>query len=441
MLVIETRLPDSSSLLPTQRPASPRDVGRGAAPSRADVQEDTCRLTPTGRSAATEQPPRPAPHPAPAQVAPDRRPSSSRSVVRLRALDGLRLGVALMVAAFHFLGTHEADPVWGQDAIAVFPTLGSLAQYGWLGVEIFFVISGFVICMSSWGRSVGSFFRSRVCRLYPAYWAAVCLTYVVITMAPVLTSPERVPTMADAIANLTMLQQPMGATLVDSVYWTLWVEMRFYLLFALVMVTGLTYRKVMIFAGIWTVVTPVARVSGSDWFKIVTIYDFSSWFLVGIGLYLIHRFGHQFLTWALIAVNLAVSLYRMQVRIDSHLDNAAVDQMHFGLAALLVLGAVGLILAIALGKLEWMNWSWLTWAGALTYPFYLLHQMIGYTLIHHLFVRREVSAYAVLPLAFGVTLLLAWAVHRTVERPLSHYLKVKLSDGSLLDPREEVPAR
>uniref|UniRef100_A0AAU2VA93 Integral membrane protein n=1 Tax=Streptomyces sp. NBC_00003 TaxID=2903608 RepID=A0AAU2VA93_9ACTN len=35
---------------------------------------------------------------------------------------------------------------------------------------IFFLISGFVICMSCWGKPLGDFFVSRVVRLYPAYW-------------------------------------------------------------------------------------------------------------------------------------------------------------------------------------------------------------------------------------------------------------------------------
>jgi peptidoglycan/LPS O-acetylase OafA/YrhL len=43
-----------------------------------------------------------------------------------------------------------------------------VAHQGWTGVYLFFLISGFVICMSAWGRSVGQFAASRITRLFPA---------------------------------------------------------------------------------------------------------------------------------------------------------------------------------------------------------------------------------------------------------------------------------
>lgn len=113
----------------------------------------------------------------------------------------------------------------------MFPTAFPFAAYGWLGVELFFLISGFVICMSCWGRSVGDFFTSRVTRLYPAYWFAVLATTAVLLLIPGGQKPLPWP---DVLTNLTMLQEPLGVRMVDGVYWTLFAELRFYLLFALV---------------------------------------------------------------------------------------------------------------------------------------------------------------------------------------------------------------
>jgi peptidoglycan/LPS O-acetylase OafA/YrhL len=67
---------------------------------------------------------------------------------------------------------------WGTSPKEQFPTLHSYAAYGCLGVEAFFVISGFVNRMSGWGRSLTSFFASPASRLLPAYWAAVVLVRV-----------------------------------------------------------------------------------------------------------------------------------------------------------------------------------------------------------------------------------------------------------------------
>jgi peptidoglycan/LPS O-acetylase OafA/YrhL len=78
-----------------------------------------------------------------------------RGASRLRALDGLRLLAALMVCMYHFAGKNgEVAQSWHQSPGVMFPTLSRFATYGSLGVQFFFVISGFVICMSSWGRTL-----------------------------------------------------------------------------------------------------------------------------------------------------------------------------------------------------------------------------------------------------------------------------------------------
>src|SRR3990170_483158 len=87
---------------------------------------------------------------------------------RLEVLDGLRFLAAMAVLAYHFT---TMDRIWQRPAVDVFPQ--QTFAYGWLGVYLFFLISGFVICMSSWGRGAGAFLVSRAVRLYPAYWLSV----------------------------------------------------------------------------------------------------------------------------------------------------------------------------------------------------------------------------------------------------------------------------
>jgi peptidoglycan/LPS O-acetylase OafA/YrhL len=353
--------------------------------------------------------------------------AGARDGGRLRALDGLRLLCALFVAAYHYLGINVADRVWGEPASGIFPSAEVIAPYGWLGVEIFFVISGFVICMSAWGKTVGEFTRSRITRLFPAYWVAVLLTFTVITFWPVLD--ER-PTVADAIANLTMLQSPLGAMRVDGVYWTLWTEMRFYLVFGLLVFMGLTYKRVVVFCAAWLMLGAISHTSGAELLKVFAIPDYGSYFVVGIGLYLIHRFGHRLVSWLLVGAGAAISLYRVEarvVRMDERWTDAPV---HYWVAALILLTSMAVILAIGLGWLRWMSWGWLTVAGALTYPFYLLHQMIGYSVIHELYTGLGLSAYVVLPATLLAMLLLSWLVYRLVERPLSRWLRQQLAQAA-----------
>jgi peptidoglycan/LPS O-acetylase OafA/YrhL len=107
---------------------------------------------------------------------------------RIAVIDGLRLLAAVAVAFYHFSGSERVGEAWGGTTSHLFPTLGRFSAYGFLGVELFFMISGFVICMSAWGRPLGDFARSRITRLFPAYWPAVLITTAVVALWPVATT-------------------------------------------------------------------------------------------------------------------------------------------------------------------------------------------------------------------------------------------------------------
>ncbi len=351
---------------------------------------------------------------------------------RLRALDGLRLLCALAVALFHYLAIEEAAAAWGKDAERIFPDAGVIAAYGWLGVEVFFMISGFAICMSCWGRTLGDFFRSRVTRLYPAYWAAVLLTAAAVALAPTVAVARSFP---DVLVNLTMLQDPFGVPRVDGAYWSLWAEMRFYLLFAIVVHGGLTYRRVVAFCILWTALAAVATQADSRLLQVVVMPEHAPFFIVGLGLYLLHRFGHQPMTWLLMAVNAPLAYHFALARMNYE-SRALSDSLSAAVVGVVLVLAAALMVAIVRGRLDWVRWRWVTYAGALTYPFYLLHDRIGRVLIHWLYQDAGLSAYVTLPLTLTVILAMAWCVHRWIERPLSRRLRSALtSPVSLrLDP-------
>src|SRR5437868_3423911 len=78
----------------------------------------------------------------------------------LLALDLLRFAAAMLVVAFHLLVAHRS----GRG--------GPIAENGWVGVQIFFVLSGYVIARSANGSTAGAFAERRLLRLWPA--ALVC---------------------------------------------------------------------------------------------------------------------------------------------------------------------------------------------------------------------------------------------------------------------------
>ncbi|MEU7159762.1 acyltransferase family protein [Streptomyces chrestomyceticus] len=349
------------------------------------------------------------PHP-PGPQAEVRRP-------RLRVLDGLRLLAALMVLAYHYITLHDG---WGDDPQAFSPLVHHLSEYGWLGVEVFFLISGFVICMSAWGRSLGDFVTSRVSRLYPAYWVAVLLTAAVLTVWPNVRSADNWETV---LTNLTMLQQGLGVPDVDDAYWTLFIELKFYLLFAVVVFRGVTYRRCVLFCGLWTVAGVVALKSNSDLLSVWAIAPYSPYFIAGIAFYLMYRFRPTVLLWAIVAVSFLLAQHYLRGRLVMNLG-AKADVAQGWPVRLAVLAAFALMAAIALGWFDKLQWRWLSTAGSLTYPLYLLHMYVGFTLIDLL--RDRVPAPVLLPGIVLLMLALSWLVHRFVERPLGRKLRTSM---------------
>ncbi|MEU7257304.1 acyltransferase [Streptomyces rimosus] len=352
-------------------------------------------------------------------AAPEHPPGPQREArrPRLRVLDGLRLLAALMVLAYHYITLRDG---WGDDPNAFSPVVYHLSEYGWLGVEVFFLISGFVICMSAWGRSLGDFVTSRVSRLYPAYWVAVLLTAAVLTVWPNVRSADNWETV---LTNLTMLQQGVGVPDVDDAYWTLFIELKFYLLFAIVVFRGVTYRRCVLFCGLWTVAGVVALKSNSDLLSVWAIAPYSPYFIAGIAFYLMHRFRPTVLLWAIVAVSFLLAQHYLRGRLVMNLG-AKADMAHGWPVRLAVLLAFALMAAIALGWFDKLQWRWLSTAGSLTYPLYLLHMYVGFTLIDLL--RSRVPAAVLLPGIVAFMLALSWAVHRLVERPLGKKLRVSM---------------
>lgn len=160
-----------------------------------------------------------------AAVAPSRGP-------RLRTIDGLRGIAAFSVALFHF---NEAIvrsapnwlPQWGQ----------AIAANGFMGVEIFFVISGFVIAYSVRDgdysfRYLGLFALRRSIRLDPPYWCTIALEcFLLFLSAKLIPSLVRpLPGVAQTLSHLIYAQQILGYEDIVPVFWTLCYEIQFYLL-------------------------------------------------------------------------------------------------------------------------------------------------------------------------------------------------------------------
>lgn len=362
------------------------------------------------------------------------RPRAAYGGGRLAAVDGLRLLAAIAVAAYHFVGTPTRD-FWGTDAAhdlsAVAPTLHPVSGYGWLGVEAFFLISGFVICMSCWGRSPAQFAVSRICRLFPVYWAVVLLIVAAGVVATLAGQRWGAPTdLRTTLGNLTMIPSALGVPFTAGVAWTLWVEARFYLLMGGLLLIGLTYRRVVAFGFLWLTLAAMGREQDSAALDAVLLSEYAGLFVAGIAVYLMYRYGPNLLLWLLLGFAWCYALTVLNDRVVAHPGTS------WAVSAAVLTGCLGLLLLAGPGPLRRLRWRPLVYAGALTYPFYLVHQSLGVPLTRG--ILENVSGIGLLPaIALGLALctLLAAALERFVDRRLGRRFRRRLTAALHPDER------
>ena len=338
---------------------------------------------------------------------------------RLAALDGLRFVAAVAVMLFHYTAAEKL--LWGNPSRLEFPTMNLLTRYGYLGVQLFFIISGFVILMTAYGRSIEDFVASRFARLFPAYWVAVIGTFVLQSF----WHGDRESTALQALVNLTMLQGAVGVPGVQGAFWTLWVELKFYLLIGLFVVVGMNRARVIAFAFLWPLLAKIAAATDSPVLVSLLMPSYAPYFAAGMLMYVAHRHGHNLLVWLGIGTNYVLCVLQAVKYARSRSVEIAGNEQSGVVVAALVAAMFLAVILCSNGRLSRIEWRWLTAVGALTYPVYLVHGQLGFFLIDVLHAER--NSYLVLAAAMLASFAVAWLIHRGVEKPLAKPLRTAIS--------------
>jgi peptidoglycan/LPS O-acetylase OafA/YrhL len=340
---------------------------------------------------------------------------------RLDTLDLLRALACAMVVAFHYLFRGQAGG-WLQDAPPAW--LPTLARHGHLGVPLFFMISGFVIFMSAEGASLRAFAASRVARLYPALWLAAPLTALVALAGQV---QDFHVTPGQLLANLTLLPQWFGVPYVDGVYWSLAVELQFYLLVALALVAR-QLHTIEPWLGVWLLLALLDDLRPMYALERWLVVAWAPFFVAGVCCHLIHCRGPSAMRWGLLAASYGLALVAATTRHELTIAPGPAHPADLPVAITVVSLFFLAFLLIALRRWQLRGGAWVAVGGALTYPVYLLHQNIGYVLI-------DLPGWAGWPFLLRAALVtlfvggLAWTVHVCVERRLGPRLRAWVNGG------------
>ncbi|HVX87277.1 MAG TPA: acyltransferase [Phycisphaerae bacterium] len=324
---------------------------------------------------------------------------------RILPLDALRGLAALSVIAYHYLLRY--DQLYHHPHPAP-----EFLHFGAYGVQLFFIISGFVILMSlDKSKSTLDFAVARFSRLYPAFWAALAATFLAVRFFHLPDGSPGVP-WKDAAWNLTMMHKFLAnAQDIDGVYWTLERELLFYILMAAIVAAG--FRKFLlpllaaiVSAGILRDLAAAlyAHLPGSRTLAWALNLDYLYLFLLGITIYsAAQKWTPRLLALAALALLAAL---------------ADKGPLHAAIVAALFL----LVLAATRFPLPLLTSRPLLFFGAISYSLYLLHQNIGYIIIHHAY-QLGFSEPAAIAAATTTAIALASALCFLIEKPANRTLR------------------
>lgn len=331
---------------------------------------------------------------------------------RIFELDGLRALAAINLVLFHY--THVFSVKYGYST-----PLGFEWPYGAYGVELFFILSGFVNSMSLLRRGKPvDFVAARMIRILPVFFIAIIANLLIMQYPPL---NEQAVSTAQFAANLTLLPRIFGYECLDPVMWTLQIEMMFY--FTLVTMYRLgALRRYFIGWGSLLVlsyfVCPALDGVGQElqntwWFAAGTairrlmLLDFVPLFAIGFLVYMIKtETGDR---WKNIVGILGAAF------VFHSIDHGK----HNSLATALI---VGLIAASAYGRVPMLRVRPLVYISTISYAIYLSHNNLGCVLIRRL---DSIGYPPVICFALGIVFALCLAVLITnwVEGPITKRLR------------------
>jgi peptidoglycan/LPS O-acetylase OafA/YrhL len=368
---------------------------------------------------------------------------------RWALLDGMRLAAALLVVLYHYVGSHKSN--WGAPADTAWPVLHKLAALGNLGVPLFFIISGLVVFRSLEGRSTARFVGSRIGRVMPAFWVSVLIA----GPLQMLVFDYKNLEWSDVWMNLTLVAPPVhgelsgqGFSWVDTVYWTLWIEARFYIMLVLAR-WALRWVKLdrpegwVAACGAWVVGSAyVIYTQGvpelQSWVSWLMFPTYAGLFAGGMMIHVIVKHGFTWVRGGVLAGAIIQATYA--TALDLPVRTESVTDVHIPtfVYVVAVLAFFAMICAVVMTPLSRVKWKWLATAGALTFPVYLLHGILGRFAIEQL--APWMPDHALMALLLVAVLGAAWLVNRCVEVPVGSRL-AKLVERSLDAVSDAVTAR
>ncbi len=296
-------------------------------------------------------------------------------------------------------------------------------NFGPFGVALFFLISGFVIPISLERLGALPFLVARVLRIWPTYIAGFGLSVLVLAGWHWFHgTPFPYPWSRVFIQAAIVLREWLWVGVIDGIVWTLEIEVKFYVLIAVLFWLTGTIRlgHLMILAVVFAIVGAGFGINYEYllnthvwWFKRLAIasinFTFFPYMFIGTGFYLLYR-NRVAPRWLLLAVMLFLACSAL-AWIVGFLGRGTV------MASMVSYGvALGLFAISYHYRDRFVPHIIPDFLADISYPLYIIHSFPGYLLMNVL-VQQGWPSYAAMGAATLVALVMAYGLHLLVERP------------------------
>ncbi len=333
---------------------------------------------------------------------------------RIIELDALR-GIAALSVFFYHASIYYKDSIYF-----------SIFRFGLTGVDLFFIISGFVIFSSIKNKTRIQFVKSRFLRLYPSYWLAVTFTFILIIIKYYEKGILHLLPIKQYFVNLSMIQEFFHIENLDGPYWTLYVELFFYVIIFLFLSKE---SMIYIILGSISIISTLVRY---DLLPSVFPFSFltntpisaqSSLFLAGILFYKLMISKNK-----LYFVPILACLICQTLILKSHYLVAKIQDINFYEHIFLLILFFLIFSLLVYNKLFFFKIKYLLYLGNISYALYLTHQYLTTEILEYYLVKRkEVSlGLTIFLVAFPIAVCTAYFFNKITDK-LNQKLKVILN--------------
>lgn len=351
--------------------------------------------------------------------------NQENNFMRISHLDGLRGIAILWVLLFHAYARRPENLDFVSTTMQF-----SIFEFGYLGVQLFFMISGFVIFMTlDKSKSYIDFMKRRWLRLFPAMLIATILIFA--TSYFFYDSPRGIPEPINALPGLLFLSPQLielfsGIKIfgLEGAFWSLYVEVIFYALIAIVYFKfGRKFCIPFLFvAFIATFFTFGLEKIGFAWPHELTSalgFIYYPWFLVGCVLYEVVNKRVDKLNIALAFISIALSIF-----ISFHFSNYNYNVILYSLIIILLF-----ISSFYISRVQSvLSTKFLLLWGFVSYPLYLIHENILVSiLVKFQKMEAQEDVMYILPLvAFIPLFYVSYFISLRLEPSLRRFLQARL---------------